>query len=154
MIYTIGYAALTPAQILAIADAVGAAKIVDCRLKPVSRKPGFHRTSLERALGDRYEWREELGGGAVKAYALRALCERKDTLLLMCLETAPGDCHRHQDIGVPLAGVGVEVRHIFEDQIVTATELQRSLEAGDDDEYEFDHFDLAAVSSACSARPS
>lgn len=154
MIYTIGYAALTPAQVLAIADAVGAAKIVDCRLKPVSRKPGFHRTSLERVLGSRYEWRMELGGGAVTLYALHALSKSTETLLLMCLESAPGDCHRHHDIAVPLARRGVEVRHIFEDQIVTAAELQRSLDAGDDDEYEFDHFDLASVSSACSARPS
>jgi superfamily II DNA or RNA helicase len=50
-------------------------------------------------------------------------------LIAMCMEYAPGDCHRHCWIGLPLAKQGFTVRHIFEDELIEPVELQRSMDA-------------------------
>ena len=62
--------------------------------------------------------------------------ETGTTLARFGMEHAPGDCHRHMTIALPLAEMGVTVRHVFDDEVVEAAELQRSIDAGDDGEYE------------------
>ena len=57
-------------------------------------------------------------------------------LMLMCKEHSPSDCHRHQTIAVPLAKEGVVVRHIFENEVIDAPDLQVAIEA--DQEYEYE----------------
>jgi hypothetical protein len=54
-VFTIGYQKLAPARLAEIAADLQAL-VIDVRGKPWSRKPGFHRTSLQRLLGERYLW--------------------------------------------------------------------------------------------------
>jgi hypothetical protein len=58
---------------------------------------------------------------------LRLDAERA-TLLLLCMEEAPGDCHRHHAI----CGLHFPAAvHIFRDEQFTAKTLQDALDAGD-----------------------
>jgi uncharacterized protein (DUF488 family) len=129
MIYTIGYQRITQGQLLHAAQTFGAT-VVDVRSVPSSRKPGFSRRALEAALGPRYEWHgDKLGGRpGPTADGLAWLARQTRSVLLLCLEEAPGDCHRHHAIGAPLAQRGVEVRHICKDQVFTAAELALALD--------------------------
>lgn len=134
MIYTIGYQRITQGQLLHAAQALDAT-VVDVRSVPSSRKPGFSRRALETALGGRYEWHgDQLGGRPGPTTEGLAWIERQTrSVLLLCLEEAPGDCHRHHAIGAPLAQRGVEVRHIFRNEVFTAAELARVIDT--DEEY-------------------
>ena len=133
MIYTIGYARLRPPDLLAAVAALDAT-VLDCRSVPSSRRPGFSRGALGALLGPRYEWHPELGGrqAEVPAAALDALAARPGTSLLLCLEEAPGDCHRHRMIATRLA---VPVTHLYQHELIDARELQRAID--EDDDYVF-----------------
>jgi hypothetical protein len=61
----------------------------------------------------------------------------------MCLEESPGECHRHSLIALPLAKRGIDVNHIFQEEMVTAKELERSIKAGPRDMYKSTRFSLA-----------
>lgn len=104
-LYTIGYQRLMPQDLLAIASRLDAL-VVDCRVMPWSRKPGFSRAQLQRDLGRRYVWRgDHLGGrgftDAAGLDSVRTDLQRGRTLLLLCMEAAPQDCHRHFTICGP-----------------------------------------------------
>lgn len=131
MIYTIGYQLLTPAALAAIAARLDAT-VIDCRLKPVSRVPGFGGRQLAALLGSRYQQHgHHLGGyGHTTAEGIDFLCRRQGCLLLLCMEEAPGDCHRHHAICAPHFP---DALHIYRDEIFTAGELRRAID--DDDEY-------------------
>lgn len=144
-IHTIGYQRLTPAALLYVAVALDAT-VVDCRARPFSRKPGFGKNQIRELLGARYEWKGEiLGGDGARGLVLGGLplpdgidyLEREHAagrrMLLLCLEEAPGECHRHASIAVPLAARGVEVLHIYREELVSARALQESLESPDAD---------------------
>jgi len=63
-LYGVGYQGLTLEEFIAGLVAMGVTRLFDVRLTPVSRKPGFSRTALARALGEAgiaYEHRRELG---------------------------------------------------------------------------------------------
>ena len=49
--------------------------------------------------------------------------------MLLCMEHYPSDCHRHRSIALPLADEGVIVRHVFEDEVIDAPDLQKGLMA-------------------------
>ncbi len=149
MIYTIGYDHLKAGHLQRVIRRLGVGKLVDCRSVPTSRIPGFGRRQLESALGDKYEWRPELGGrgaGPTKK-ALRELVNHENStpatpLLLMCKEEAPGDCHRHHTIAVPLlTEYGVDCVHVFQEQLIRASELQASIDQNRD--YQFSRLALA-----------
>lgn len=133
-IYTIGYQRLTPRALERIADALGIELVIDVRSVPSSRKPGFSRGALSALLGDRYEWRGDTLGGrpGPTAAGLTALAREPRRVLLLCLEEAPGDCHRHRTIAVPLAKRRIAVTHIFRDELIAASELQRAIDDGDE----------------------
>lgn len=60
----VGYEGRTIAGFLAELRAMGVSRLVDVRLTPISRKPGFSKTALGRALAEAaidYEHRPELG---------------------------------------------------------------------------------------------
>ena len=62
MIYTIGYQAITPERLAEFVEALDA-QLIDCRFRPVSRKPGFGGAQLAKQFGDRYRQRgDQLGG--------------------------------------------------------------------------------------------
>ena len=73
-----------------------------------------------------------------------AACVRGERLLLICAEKAPAECHRHMTIGLPLARkaaadpvwwpVEVEIRHVFEEELIEPMELQASID--EDRDYE------------------
>jgi uncharacterized protein (DUF488 family) len=125
-LYTIGYQKLTPRQLVAIARKVRAV-VIDCRNRPISRRPGWSagtlRPVLERA-GVPYELHgDHLGGrGATTPAGIRflraALIDRN--LLLLCVEENPEDCHRHVTICGPHFPEAV---HIFRRKRIRAGEL-------------------------------
>lgn len=138
-LYTIGYQALPPQRLAAIAAGLDAT-VVDCRHLPVSRIKGYHKAHLQALLGPRYEARgAELGGirhginhtTPAGIARLRADLAAGRNLILMCMEHAPGDCHRHSSICAPHFPRAL---HIFEDELIEAGELARALAHPDPDE--------------------
>ncbi len=155
VIFTIGYAALpSPA---ALDGLVGPNRLtlVDVRGVPRSRKPGWHGAALRGRFGHSYIQKGKvLAGpkyGGVTLEGLEWLRKMAPTtvgpMLLLCAEHAPGDCHRHFSIATALLP-DIECYHIFEDHIVTATDLEAALTDGDTDEDEY----LAEDFTACVAR--
>lgn len=132
MIYTIGYSRLTHEDLAEIVRGLDTI-LIDCRFKPVSRRPGFGGGQLAAALGSRYQAHgHHLGGyGHISADGIEFLRSHLGNLLLLCKEEAPGDCHRHSDICAPYFPDAI---HIFRDEMFTARELQRAID--DDDDYE------------------
>lgn len=139
-IYSIGYQKLpTPEYIDALTECLSAT-LIDVRSKPVSRKKGFSRSKLETLLGDRYLWLgDQLGGMApgVTAIGLQMLADFPRPAILMCMEEAPGACHRHIHIATQLFRHGIDVAHIFRDVIFRASSLQWGINKESDD-YPFD----------------
>jgi len=130
LIYTIGYQRLTSRRLEKIVGDLDAI-LVDCRYRPVSQRPEFSGDRLAEQFGARYQRRgHELGHGHTTADGidrLRLDTERA-TLILLCMEEAPGDCHRHHAICGPHFPDAV---HIFRDDQFTAKALQDAIDAGD-----------------------
>ena len=145
-IYSIGYQKLpTPEYLDALTECLSAT-LIDVRSKPVSRKKGFSRSKLETLLGDRYLWLgDQLGGMApgVTAIGLQMLADFPRPAILMCMEEAPGACHRHIHIATQLFRHGIDIAHIFRDVIIRASALQAAIEA-DTDQMPFNHLDQIA----------
>src|SRR5256885_10526382 len=138
-ILSVGYQHLTARQFARIAAHVD--YIVDTRSSPLSRKPGWSGRALAEKFGEKYVWEGALLGGRGTAVRpaglrkLRALNEQGKRLLLLCLEEAPGDCHRHAMIARRLLP-DINVLHIWQNEVVTASELERSLL--ENDAYNYD----------------
>lgn len=131
MIYTVGYAGLAPEELLALSVRLDA-PIVDVRRSPKSRMRGFGANQIRTLLGSRYVWAgENLGGGQVNERGLDFV-RGLQSGILMCLEAAPGDCHRHHDIALPLAREGFAITHVYGHELVCPVELQRAIDADDD----------------------
>jgi len=81
-----------------------------------------------------------------------AACVRGERLLLICAEKAPAECHRHMTIGLPLARkaaadsawwpIEVEIRHVYENELIEPIELQASID--EDRDYECEELEEAA----------
>lgn len=142
MIYSVGYQKMTPQGLVKLCDKLDIGTVVDARSKPVSRRPGFGRRQLEELLTHRYAWKGDVLGGMAPGVTSEGVnylqkvnsAAEVGHILLLCLEEAPGECHRHHDIAPRLLKRGIDVHHIFQDHIVKASELQRSID--DDDDYE------------------
>jgi uncharacterized protein (DUF488 family) len=123
-LWTIGYARLSPATLVAELEAAGIGRVLDVRLRPQSRRPGMSRTRLAALLAEHgiaYEHRRELGtplelrglyraGRVAEAAAgyrrhveataagrldeLAASLDRAPPTALLCLEESPAACHR------------------------------------------------------------
>lgn len=134
MLYTIGYAGLTPAGLEAMVDRLNVDVLVDVRARPASRKPGFSRKALEAQFGARYAWHGDTlggpgGGGKVQPRGLttiRKLLDQGKTVMIMCLEQQPETCHRHQHIAEALLP-DIDAAHVFEDSLVRTSELVRAI---------------------------
>ena len=80
-------------HLLTLADDLDAV-IIDVRARPLSRKPGFSKSSLVSLLASRYEWRGDVLGGRVKGRGagvtkggIEMLRSRGgENLVLMCME--------------------------------------------------------------------
>jgi hypothetical protein len=152
MIFSIGYQGLVgPEVLLRLATRLDAT-VVDVRSVPTSRKRGFGRRQLDGLLGGRYQWRGDVLGGrgdGPTAEGLNALTTPPEALfghpnlVLMCMEEAPGECHRHHAIAVPLLDLGIDVQHIYRDEIVLASALQEALDDPDPNaEYDCEAFNI------------
>ncbi len=162
MIYTVGYQRMAGPQELAGLAKHFDAEVWDCRSNPVTRKAGFGPKQLHALLGPYgYRGTPWLGGRRTGAgplemppaddlafhrgignLALRGPLGGRyaghENVILMCMEEAPAECHRHHTIAMALASKWVEVTHIFQRELILASELQRSLIA--DDEYDCETF--------------
>jgi hypothetical protein len=136
MIFTIGYEWLQPARLKEIAHGIDAL-VIDVRHVPRSRKPGWSMSRLIETLGtDRYTTMGQVLGGRghttdAGIKTLDGLSRPRDVILL-CLEEAPGHCHRHHDICAPHFPNAI---HIFEDELLLAGDLQQAIDAGETGEY-------------------
>ncbi len=145
-ILTIGYQRMTPQRLKEIVYGLKGI-LVDVRLNPRSRKPGFSQGSLHEYIGA--AWYKPAGhmlGGRGHTTGegiiwLRSLSKLIDEpLILLCMEEAPGECHRHGTICGPHFP---DALHIYQDQILTA----RALEEAQGDEYEIEDFSLSDLLS-------
>ena len=130
MIYTIGYQQLTSDRLAELMRDLRIDLLVDVRSVPQSRKKGFSRKALTARFGRFYEWRGDVLGGRGKGpteTGLAALAKEPRTVLLMCMEHLPGDCHRFHSIAVPLFDRGIECRHIVDAEVVPTSEVMRAM---------------------------
>lgn len=132
-LYTVGYQRLAIRELEEILAALRIDLLIDVRSRPFARRPEYRRSALERLLGDRYCWHgDSLGGRGAGPTTegrarLKSLAKEK-RILIMCMEEAPGECHRHQ-LALSIPGA----QHIFREELVDAQELQRAID--DDDDY-------------------
>jgi uncharacterized protein (DUF488 family) len=132
VIYTIGYQCLTPTRLREVVLGLGAV-LIDCRERPISRKPGFGFRQLQVLLPtDNYALAGHLlgGRGNVKQAGIDRLEQvyyrsKSKHCVLMCMEHHPADCHRHTDItGVHFP----RALHIMDDMIHESGDLQAAIE--------------------------
>ena len=140
-IYTIGYEATTMADFLAALTGAGVMRIIDVRALPLSRRPGFSKTSLAaslKAVGIDYIHLKSLGTPKAGRDAakkgdiatLRAVYAGQLDLpeaqaqaavmldlaaekpsALLCFERDP--CHCHRTLLLAAVGAGVEVVDLY-----------------------------------------
>lgn len=137
MILTIGYQNLRPAELLSLATQLDAT-VIDVRGSLNRCKSGFGPRQLEALLGARYEYRGNKGLGNrhpnyVTDAGIAWLAEQEKqgrTLIIMCQEHSPADCHRHHQIACQLLwSHEVHALHICDDEVIDAAELEAALEA-------------------------
>ncbi|WP_295561415.1 DUF488 family protein [uncultured Sphingomonas sp.] len=140
-IYTIGYEATTMADFLAALTKAGVKRVIDVRALPLSRRPGFSKSSLAaglkeagidyvhlKALGTPKRGRDAAKKGDVatltavyddqlalpeaQAAAAQMLDLAQDTpSALLCYEREPEHCHR--TLLLDAVGEGVEVVDLY-----------------------------------------
>jgi hypothetical protein len=109
------------------------ALVIDVRHVPRSRKPGWSMSRLIETLGpDRYTTMGQVLGGRrhttdAGIKTLDGLSRARDVILL-CLEEAPGHCHRHHDICAPHFPNAI---HIFGDELLRAGDLSEAIATQD-----------------------
>ena len=140
-IYTIGYEAVTMAEFVAALQAAGVQRVIDVRALPLSRRPGFSKSSLTaelatqgidyvhlKALGTPKRGRDAAKKGDVAT--LRAVYDEQLELpeaqaqaaimlglaaempsALLCFEREPAHCHR--TLLLEAVGQGAEVVELY-----------------------------------------
>ncbi len=140
-IYTIGYEATTMAEFLAALTRAGVQRVIDVRALPLSRRPGFSKSSLAASLAEAgidYVHLKQLGTpkrgrDAAKKGDVATLRDVYDVQLglpeaqaqaaqmrtlaaekpsaLLCYERDP--CHCHRTLLLEAEGEGVEVIDLY-----------------------------------------
>ena len=135
-IYSVGYVGITQPQLTEILDSLGVTLMVDVRINPKTKTTGFSRPELEQAYGRRYQWAgDRLGEDAMTTEGLawlESLSRSGQTTMLLGREESPGVDHRHTLIAAQLNARGIEVYHLFADEMIPASELSRSIRDGND----------------------
>ncbi len=146
-VFTIGYEGATVASFLAALERAGVRQVIDVRQLPLSRRPGFSKSSLAAALAERdigYVHLKALGtpkpgrdaakkgdratleavyAGQLELPEAQAQAARMRELIaetpsaLLCFERDPGMCHR--TLLLTAEGEDVEVVDLFADAIST-----------------------------------
>lgn len=142
-VFTIGYEGATVASFLAALERAGVEQVIDVRQLPLSRRPGFSKSSLAAALAERgmsYVHLKALGtpkpgrdaakkgdratleavyAGQLELPEAQAQAAKMRALIaerpsaLLCFEREPGMCHR--TLLLDAEGEGVEVEDLFAD---------------------------------------
>lgn len=143
VVYTIGYDELTANRLAQIIKLLGVKILIDVRSKADIAKEtpaGMTVDELKAQFGDAYSWEGKwLGSRAVITdesiqFLDQFIREQSGPCLLIGREEAPGDCHRHRYLSLPLIARGLDPMHIFDDQLVDASELQAAIDAKPDRE--------------------
>ena len=141
-IYTIGYGSRSIEELIELLHAHNIAYLIDVRSAPYSRyKPEFSKAPLANTLeqhGIRYVFMGDTLGGrpddetcyvngkvdyekvkATESYQhgiqrLRTAFSQQHSIVLMCSEGKPEECHRCKLIGVTLTNEDIAVMHIDE----------------------------------------
>jgi len=134
-LFTVGYQKLGLADLCKLAADLGAL-VVDVRSSPNSRRAGFSQWELEQALGRKYAFQGDLLGGRSEidpagiAWIQRKLegsfLFKPTNVLLLCMEEAPGDCHRHKTI---CSVHFPEALHIYQGAVVSSYDLQEAIDS-------------------------
>jgi len=144
ILYTIGYEKLTRKRLKDIMTGLSVTKLIDCRTTPSRRAKSFSRAALAADFKDLYLWKGDILGAhqnglnreGIKWLSNFITDERQSPMLIGKAE-APGACHRHFKIAMPLfRHNGIDARHICDNEVVRASELQRAID--DNDEYEYE----------------
>lgn len=144
-VFTIGYEGATMASFLAALDRAGVRQVIDVRQLPLSRRPGFSKSSLAAALAERgisYVHLKALGtpkpgrdaakkgdratleavyAGQLELPEAQAQAARMRAMIaetpsaLLCFERDPGMCHR--TLLLDAEREGVEVVDLFVDGV-------------------------------------
>lgn len=125
MIFTIGYGSLRSPNDLVRLLSICAVRTGECSLGDVrssarTRKKGFGGGQLAKLLGDRYIAMPQLGGRNPITHkaitsTLDPYSEHSDTersVLLMCQEAEPIECHRHYEIAMRVSWFVEDVIHL------------------------------------------
>jgi len=129
MLFTIGYQRTALTHLLALLAGLGNdSLLVDVRSSPASRRKEFAQASLSQHLGGRYIFAgQHLGGRTpVTQAGIRRLRQLSDehNVIIMCMEHAPGECHRHHDICAPHFPRAL---HIVDNNLITARHLAEAM---------------------------
>lgn len=124
VILTYGYAGRDPEELAALVAEYDAV-ILDCRLKPWTKQPGWSLPELKARFADQYHWVRALGntnfekGGRIKLLdAKKGLRRVLDVLadgavpLLLCAERNPWICHRRTIAEMVAEQVGARIVHL------------------------------------------
>lgn len=142
-VFSVGYERLKPPDLLRLVTALDVV-LWDVRSRPSGRvKKGFGKADLITLLGARYEWHgDRLGGFApgITTKGIDHLVSDPRRIMCMCMEAAPGDCHRHQ-IGLRVALAGVVMHHVYlpprakltAAELITAADLEAAIKTDSDD---------------------
>src|SRR4051812_40806052 len=119
MIYTIGYAGMNVERLAEILTTLKVTRLYDCRSIANSRHRGFGGRQLAARFPGLYVWMGvHLGGrgSGPTQEGIELLAHphgRTQITMLMCMEEAPGDCHRHRTVAVPLLQHGIDCTHVY-----------------------------------------
>jgi hypothetical protein len=146
-IYTVGCQRLKLADLQSLVSAIKVDAILDWRSKPEGR---LNPPTLERAFPGRYKnVGDKCNESKITDKALFALSQLQKSTLLLFHKESPGYCTRHEHLAVPmLERFSVDVTHVCGPDLISAKELQRSID--DDNDYAFTEW---AASSAPTAAP-
>jgi hypothetical protein len=126
-IYSIGYQRLPLSRLIEIVRELDAL-LVDVRLKPYSWNPDYRRANLESFFGKQYTWMGRVLGGfdhvVPEGIAWIKQERKKRTLLLLCVEHNPLNCHRHHAICGPHFQDAI---HIVGQDLILACDLETNL---------------------------
>jgi hypothetical protein len=139
-IYTLGLARLKQADLEEAITTLRIAKVVDVR--PVPRGGRFPKEVLETLLDGKYRWSGDSLGERPTDAGFKSLLTAPTPTLILCREEPPGNCHRHNKIATALHTRGIECAHIFQEELVRASDLDKFLR-GRTTEYPFSSWKVA-----------
>jgi hypothetical protein len=134
-VYTIGIDGMPADALQETVKALGVNLVADCCWKP--------QRAYRAAMGDAYEWAgDRLSGGRTRQGQreeglkwLLGLVAAGKTVMMLYPTPEPGSCNRHHLIGKLMLERGVDLIHVFEEELILDSELRNSIK--EDRAYKF-----------------